>query len=421
MKILAFVSIVASAALAVSCGGSGASSPAAQTLPFISSISPSTAMAGDPAFQATIAGSNFTSGCSALWNASQRSTNYISASALTFWITAADVSSIGTNVVSVSCKGKISNSLNFAVRNRVPILTSFNPANAIAGGRLTLVVTILGSNFLPSSYALVNGSRRSSAYVSKSEMTATLLPEDAASPGAAAVTVVNPDAGGGVSNVLYFPILTRQPLSMTTHQLPEAVIDKPYQYSLQVSGGIPPYAWSADSLPQGLQFSSGQIYGTPSSANLEGLYLFRVAISDSGLIEDSLNRGFNIRVRSGSLGRNDTCALATAMTNGTIRASISPFGDVDVYSFQGAGNSIVTVETTARRLGEGNYLDSFLELLDSNCNRLAYSDDIISGSVQDSSILYTLPSDGTYYIRVSDLRGDGRPDFVYDLRLSGAN
>ena len=29
--------------------------------------------------------------------------------------------------------------------------------------------------------------------------------------------------------------------------------------------------------------------------------------------------------------------------------------------------------------------------------------------------------DGTYYIRVSDLRGDGRPDFIYDLSLSGAD
>jgi len=91
----------------------------------------------------------------------------------------------------------------------------------------------------------------------------------------------------------------------------------------------------------------------------------------------------------------------------------------------------VTIEIYAQRLdiyGDGAddrdvYLDSFLEILNSSCSQIAFNDDIDLGVMQDSLIQdYVLPAPGgTYYIRVSDLRGDGRPDFIYDLHLSGAN
>ena len=33
----------------------------------------------------------------------------------------------------------------------------------------------------------------------------------------------------------------------------------------------------------------------------------------------------------------------------------------------------------------------------------------------------SLPYTGTYFIRVRDFRGDGRPDLIYELSLSGAD
>jgi hypothetical protein len=112
-----------------------------------------------------------------------------------------------------------------------------------------------------------------------------------------------------------------------------------------------------------------------------------------------------------------------------IRASISPHGDIDVYSFQGSEGSLVSVEIRARRLDLNSdplstkvFLDSFLEILDTDCNRIFYNDDLEPGVIQDSSISeYYLNTTGTYYIRISDVRGDGRPDFVYELNLSGAD
>ena len=122
-----------------------------------------------------------------------------------------------------------------------------------------------------------------------------------------------------------------------------------------------------------------------------------------------------------------------SISSGFLDASISPLGDIDVYSFQGTAGSVIDIETYAQRQklgGDPNnvainadaFLDTYLELLDANCERLTYNDDIESGINTDSSISgYVLPYTGTYYIRVSDLRGDGRPDFGYELDLSGAD
>ncbi len=89
----------------------------------------------------------------------------------------------------------------------------------------------------------------------------------------------------------------------------------------------------------------------------------------------------------------------------------------------------MTIEIYAQRLtlyGDSTstdvFLDPFLELLNSSCVQLTYNDDISSGTIRDSLIAsYTLPYTGTYYVRISDLRADGRPDFIYELHLSGAN
>jgi IPT/TIG domain/Bacterial pre-peptidase C-terminal domain len=136
------------------------------------------------------------------------------------------------------------------------------------------------------------------------------------------------------------------------------------------------------------------------------------------------------------LGRNDFCtsgsaAGTTQISNGTIRASFSPYGDVDVYSFQGTAGHQVNIETFAQRLDlDGNsatrdsQADTILELLDGNCSRITSNDDIVMGDMQDSLIQnFTLPSSpgGLYFIRVQDFRGDGRPDLLYDLSLSGAD
>ncbi|GEM_PF-2549043 len=78
------------------------------------------------------------------------------------------------------------------------------------------------------------------------------------------------DLGGG----------TPPPLTVTTTQLPDAVLGTPYDQPLAASGGTPPYTWSllSGSLPPGLVLSaSGAITGSPTAT---GTFPFEVQVTD---------------------------------------------------------------------------------------------------------------------------------------------
>jgi len=328
------------------------------------------------------------------------------------------------------CGGSKSSSSSVA-RNPVPKVTSMSPYNAPAGSR-ALTLTVTGSSFISGSVVRWGGSSRTTTYVSGTQLTAQISPSDLSSAGSALVTVFNPTPGGGTSGSLTFAVNSVSPLSILTALLPDAAHNKAYSYTLQASGGITPYSWSVltGSLPSGLSLASGGLISGTAEAVTDNTRLdFTVQLSDYAYQANTMTKPVSILVRSGSLGRNDSCNTATPVSNGVTRASISPYGDIDVYSFAGTAGNRVTLEIYAQRLtlyGDSSstdvFLDTFLELLDSSCTRIFYDDDIDSGVIRDSLISgFTLPSTGTYYIRVSDLRGDGRPDFIYDLHLSGAD
>ncbi len=342
---------------------------------------------------------------------------------------------IGTLILLLSgCGGGGSSSSPSSPKNPVPGVSSISPTSAPAGSR-AVTLTVTGSSFISSSVVRWNGADRATTFRSSTQLAAEISPSDLTSAGSAQVTVFNPAPGGGASGSQAFAINSVEALSLLTARLPDAARDKDYSYTLQASGGIKPYSWaiSSGTLPGGLSLSSaGVISGTAAAITEDTTYNVAIQVSDYAYQAHTLTKSFSIRKRSGNLGRNDVCSNATPATNGVIRASISPFGDVDVYSFQGTAGNRVNAEIYAQRLtlyeGSGStdvFLDSFLEILDSNCDTrfgYYYHDDIVDGVIHDSRISnYTLPNSGTYYLRVSDLRGDGRPDLIYELHLSGAD
>ena len=78
------------------------SGPAAPTL---TSLSPSSAAAGGPAFTLTVNGSNFVSGSVVRWNGADRTTTFVSATQLTAAIPAADIAAAGSASVTVQNPG----------------------------------------------------------------------------------------------------------------------------------------------------------------------------------------------------------------------------------------------------------------------------------------------------------------------------
>jgi hypothetical protein len=423
----------------LSCGGGSSSPPAVTptTAPSITSISPDSIQAGSDSFTLTVNGANFNSSSTVRWNGSTRSTDYISSARLTAAISSSDVAIGRTRTITVrntSPAVAVSNGVTFNVNNPVPTITFLNPSNIPAEtGSFTLI--IWGRNFLSNSTLRWNDSIISGDYVDSTQFIFTISSSYIADEGTVDVGIYNPEPGGGLSNILPFNVKAPG-LSVLTLLLPDAYSSKSYSYALQAEGGTVPYTWSiaGGSLPNGLNLSpEGEISGTAPNVASDTSYPFTIDLNDNSQPAgvNMISQDFSILVKSGTPGRNDFCSAATAtpVSNGILRASISPYGDIDVYSFQGTQGNQVTVEIFAQRLdmdddpaSQDIYLDSFLEILDDGCTQIIYNDDIDLGTVYDSLISnYILPYTGTYYIRVSDLRGDGRPDLQYDLSLSGAD
>jgi hypothetical protein len=293
-------------------------------------------------------------------------------------------------------------------------------------------------------------------------LTAPISANDINSSVTAQVTVVNPP--NFVSNSFAFPITPYTPPTITTSALPATEAGKFYNFGLAVSGGAPPFAWGlgagSPNLPLNLVLdqSTGRITGTVAPSEVGNATNFMAQVTDSSsTVPPPATRTLHILVvGAGTLGNNNNCpgggstAGTTFISNGVIRASISPYGDIDVYSFHAMAGAQVTIETFAQQLDidtnltqRSDFLDTVMELLDPTCAPIALNDDLsLTPHIQDSLIRVsgtnpfpanppenpadkpaptTLAQTGFYYIRIRDFRGDGRPDLIYDLSLTGAD
>ncbi|MBI4166496.1 MAG: pre-peptidase C-terminal domain-containing protein [Acidobacteria bacterium] len=443
--------------------GGGVSGAATFTVnnpaPTLTNISPNSATAAGAAFTLTATGTNFVSNSIVQWNGTNRSTSFVNATQVTATIAASDLANGGSVQVTVANPapgGGTTDPQTFTINNPVPAITSLSPSSATAGG-VAFNLTVNGSAFVTSSEVRWNGSDRATTFTSSAKLTAAISAADIASIGTAQVTVFNPTPAGGTSGAIAFNISAVPPLSVDTSQLPATTSGRDYNFMLAVSGGTAPYTWSvsAGALPGGLSIdpSTGRILGTTATVLTDQTFNFTAGVSDSSVPQGTGSRALAITVRAvGNLGRNDTRAGATPISNGTIAASISPYGDEDFYSFHATSGATVTVEITARRLPSPSQLDSAIEIQDSSGTRPTTGcrspdhpfiiingmptvndltpntfddecadDDIVLGVSQDSKLEFQPSATGTYYVHVADLRGDGRPDLIYELSLSGAD
>lgn len=120
---------------------------------------------------------------------------------------------------------------------------------------------------------------------------------------------------------------------------------------------------------------------------------------------------------------NDATAAAQAVTLPVIvNGRVDRPDDRDVFRFEGRAGQKLVAEVLARRLESP--LDSVLELFDGSGERLAFNDDHedrfddLRTHHADSLILFTLPADGIYFVRLGDAQAHGGPEYAYRLRLS---
>ena len=117
--------------------------------------------------------------------------------------------------------------------NPVPAITDLNPDSATVGGT-AFTLTVNGTDFVRGSVVRWNGADRGTAFVSSTQLQATITTADIATAGTATVTVFNPAPGGGTSNALTFTI--NNPLPMIHSLRPSSVVVGGVDFTLTVIG-----------------------------------------------------------------------------------------------------------------------------------------------------------------------------------------
>jgi len=177
-----------------------------ETQPVVSSISPTSATGGGPAFTLTVNGSGFVQGSQVSFNANNVATTFVSFTQLTAAIPASAIVVVGyPNVIVTNPGGLSSVPLPFTVINPQPGGGTVFPPSLPAGSN-ALTLNVSGTGFTQGSVVLVNGNSRATTFVSSTLLQATLLPSDLAQGGTLDITVMNPPPGGGTTAAISFTV-----------------------------------------------------------------------------------------------------------------------------------------------------------------------------------------------------------------------
>ncbi len=181
----------------------------------ITSISPSTAIAGGPGFEMVVRGANFKNNATVFFDGADMATTFRSQSELAAQVPASLISKPGVHAVSVRNPGEFpSNDAVFQVLPDAPLIGSLDPPSVIEGsGEVT--VTITGQKFQPGAMArIIEATQRGAAldttFVSAERLRAKVPAVLTQTSGAVVLAVENPDFG--LSNSVALKVLIKDPL-----------------------------------------------------------------------------------------------------------------------------------------------------------------------------------------------------------------
>jgi hypothetical protein len=205
-----------------------------QFAPTITSITPSTLLAGSPNLKLLINGSSFQTDDIAQAGGSARVTEYVSATQLAITLLAGDVAQPGTVAITVARKNGsgISAPLTLTVTAADALaISGFNPPSA-AVGQAPFTLSVLGNNFATTSVLVIDNATRSTAYISPTTLQTDLTTSDLVSQRDLPVQVANP--GGVISTTVLFSVTALQ-FSIAS-LAPSQVISGAPSFQLSVAG-----------------------------------------------------------------------------------------------------------------------------------------------------------------------------------------
>lgn len=226
-------------------------------LPTIGGLDPQTAATGAD-FALTIAGTHFLPGSIALWDGATLVTTYVSPTLLTATVPARQAGGYsGVAVVNPTPGGGLSNARPVTVTEPAPVidtyLTLFNPlAGPPSVGNQVIAI---GSGFTPRSIVLWNGQPLPTRFDTPTALYAPLPDYLAGGGEVAAVAVVNPLPGGGLSPSIPVTVSNQAPY-FASGQAQNATFDGfGNQHLIWDGGSVTITAWSP---PPGGGTSSAQ-------------------------------------------------------------------------------------------------------------------------------------------------------------------
>ena len=181
----------------------------------ITSISPSTAIAGGPSFAIVVRGANFKNNAAVSFDGAELATTFGSQSELAAQVAASLISKPGVHAVSAQNPNEFpSNEAVFQVFPDAPLIGSIDPPSVIEGSG-EVMVTITGQKFQPGAMVrIIEATQRGAAietsFVSAQRLRAKVPAVLARTSGAIVLAVENPDLG--LSNNVALKVLIRDPL-----------------------------------------------------------------------------------------------------------------------------------------------------------------------------------------------------------------
>ncbi len=182
--------------------------------PTINSVSPSGIFQGQASSEIVISGTGFVLGTNVYWNGVAVNTLSTSSTSLTATVPSKDVATAGyATITVVDPGGAISNALVFPILYPAPSLTSITPSLVVAGSP-GFTLNVAGNGFVSGSSVYWNGAPLPTNYGSATLLSAVVSGNALTNPSTAAITVVSPAPGGGVSAPVILKINTPAPVAI---------------------------------------------------------------------------------------------------------------------------------------------------------------------------------------------------------------
>ena len=145
--------------------------------------------------------------------------------------------------------------------------------------------------------------------------------------GLAVIGSTTQQPGNEVAILLYPPAITLSPVN-----LPDGLINTPYNQTITASGGTPPYTFSATGLPAGLSISTGGVIsGTPTVSTAAG---FTLTVQDSNPADPAGSVLYSLNIDSPGF------SITPASTSATVNAGQSATYTLNLASIGGFTSAV---------------------------------------------------------------------------------